>query len=321
MPSAAIVARLTPTGVLDNSFGYGGVVELSQLPEAITRDVAIDATGGIVAAVENATAEPVFSLFRVQGGGALAASGPPGDRDGDSIPDPLEPGEERDVLARDNDVFGSARLFAMQQYRDFLGREGDAGGVNFWTQQVDFGLPRSQVIENFFTSNEFQGSVAPVARLYFAYFLRYPDYGGLSFWTAYFRSGHTLADISAAFAQSPEFTNTYGPLDNGQFVTLVYNNVLGRQPDQSGYAFWKGRLDSRAMTRGEVMLAFSEGDEYRARSDSLVYVTMMYAGMLRREPDQAGFDFWVNYRNAGNSGQTLINGFLGSAEYRARFLP
>jgi hypothetical protein len=47
----------------------------------------------------------------------------------------------------------------------------------------------------------------------------------------------------------------------------------------------------------------------------------MYFGMLRRTPEQQGFDFWVGYRNAGNSGLALIDAFLGSQEYRNRFLP
>jgi hypothetical protein len=48
---------------------------------------------------------------------------------------------------------------------------------------------------------------------------------------------------------------------------------------------------------------------------------MIYVGMLRRSPDQGGFDFWVGYLGSGNSGQTLINGFINAPEYHARFLP
>jgi hypothetical protein len=246
---------------------------------------------------------------------------PAGDRDADGIPDCVEQSTGRNPSIKDNDVFADARLFAMQQYRDFLGREGDGGGIDFWTNQVNAGYPRDQVIESFFGSAEFQGRRAPVARLYFAYFLRHPDYEGLQFWTRYFDAGHTLAEISSHFAASPEFASTYGSLSNGQFVTLVYNNVLGRDPDGPGLFFWKAQLDSSAMTRGQVMVAFSESSEFATRIVNMVYVTMMYVGMLQRTPDQAGFDFWVNYKNQGNSGLALINGFLASPEYRGRFLP
>ncbi len=48
---------------------------------------------------------------------------------------------------------------------------------------------------------------------------------------------------------------------------------------------------------------------------------MICVGMMRRVPDAGGFAFWVNYIEAGNPGLALIAGFLGSPEYRARFLP
>ncbi len=43
--------------------------------------------------------------------------------------------------------------------------------------------------------------------------------------------------------------------------------------------------------------------------------------MLRRALDSGGFAFWFDYMDAGNSARALIDGFLSSAEYRARFLP
>jgi hypothetical protein len=247
---------------------------------------------------------------------------PAADTDGDGVTNGVEANEGTDPSTRDNDVFANARLFAMQQYRDFLAREGDAGGIDFWAGLLTGNtLSRGQVIESFFGSQEFQGTIAPVARLYFAYFLRIPDYAGLNFWIGYYRAGNPLDAISNFFAGSAEFQDRYGALDNAAFVNLVYQNVLGRAPDAGGFSFWKGRLDSGAATRGQVMLGFSESDEYRLSSDTMVYVTMMYIGMLRRAPEQSGFDFWVGYRNSGNPGLALIDGFLASQEYRNRFLP
>jgi len=48
---------------------------------------------------------------------------------------------------------------------------------------------------------------------------------------------------------------------------------------------------------------------------------MVYIGLLRRSPDADGFDYWVNRMDGGDSGQILIDGFLKSAEYAARFTP
>ena len=243
-----------------------------------------------------------------------------GDTDGDGVPDCVDVTEGLNPSLKDNDVFGNSRLFAMQQYRDFLSREGDAAGIHGWTDAIQTGTARAAVAENFFNSAEFQGVIAPVARLYFAYFLRIPDYGGLTFWINFYRAGNALAAVSQAFATSAEFTNRYGSLNNTQFVNLVYQNVLGRAPDTAGLNFWVGQLNGGA-TRGQVMLGFSESAEFKASSANKVYVTMMYTGMLRRAPDQGGFDYWVGYIGTGNSGQALINGFLAAPEYHNRFLP
>ena len=51
-----------------------------------------------------------------------------------------------------------------------------------------------------------------------------------------------------------------------------------------------------------------------------ILVTMTYVGMLRRSPEQGGFDFWVGYLDSGNSELALIDGFLNSQEYANRFL-
>ena len=57
-----------------------------------------------------------------------------GDADGDGVPDFVEARRVASTrTVKDNDLFAAtaqgARLFAMQQYRDFLGREGEEAGI------------------------------------------------------------------------------------------------------------------------------------------------------------------------------------------------
>ena len=210
--------------------------------------------------------------------------------------------------------------FVKQQYRDFLNREAEPGGLQYWVGVIDSGaMTRAQVIESFFWSEEFGATIAPIVRLYFAYFLRIPDYGGLMYWIDQFSNGQSLGAISDFFAGSEEFQQRYGTLSNEAFVELIYHNILGRSPDSGGYAYWVGELNSGRQTRGQVMVGFSESDEYKSTSSHEVFVTMMYVGMLRRSPEEGGFNFWVNYLDSGNSGLALIDGFLHSTEYADRF--
>jgi uncharacterized protein DUF4214 len=244
-----------------------------------------------------------------------------GDTDFDGLLDSIEAAEGTHPCAKDNDVFGSTRFYVMQQYRDFLGRESDFGGLYYWMRAIGGGTSPAAVTKSFFDSVEFGGTVAPIARLYFAYFNRVPDLAGFQYWLAQYRAGMSLNDISQVFASSAEFQGTYGSLTNSQFVTLVYQNVLGRPPDATGLAYWTNQLDSGLMTRGQVMVGFSESREYRQTSYNRVFVTMTYYGMLRRMPDPGGFTYWVGQLDGGASALDLINGFLGSIEYHRRFLP
>lgn len=109
------------------------------------------------------------------------------------------------------------------------------------------------------------GPAGTVYRLYRAYFLREPDASGFEFWLSRYRSGQTLTSIADEFSRSREFRGTYGSVDDRQFVGLVYDNVLGRSPDLAGYEYWVRQLVG-GMTRGAVMINFSDSDEFRVRT-------------------------------------------------------
>ena len=128
-----------------------------------------------------------------------------------------------------------------------------------------------------------------------------------------------FADISQLFANSEEFQWRYGTLDNSQFVRQVYLNVLGRAPDQAGWSFWTAQLDA-GMSRGGLMFQFSEAPEYIASSLNEVHVSMLFRSLLRRAPLQVGFDYWLNALDSGTTLQSAIGTFIGTTEYRLRFL-
>ncbi len=215
--------------------------------------------------------------------------------------------------------FESSADLIGQQYADFLGRQPDQAGLDYWTGVL--GADRNQgpvVIENFMRSAEFAPRRS-VARLYLAFFDRAPDRAGFDFWANSLRQGGQLNDIAAAFADSTEFRNTYGELNDAEFIALVYNNVLLRQPDLEGFRFWLNRMQDPNVSRGDLMVAFSESAEFKRNSGPAVDVIMTYRGMLDRAPDSAGFSFWVSAVAGRNDAlQTLIFNFLVSEEYSNR---
>ena len=129
----------------------------------------------------------------------------------------------------------------------------------------------------------------------------------------------TLAQVSQSFAESAEFVSRYGSLSNDSFVNLVYQNVLGRQPDAAGKAHWLGQLNA-GLSRGNLMIGFSESFENKILTTNSVPITMGYIGMLRRAPDATGYTYWLAETTAGrHSTLEFIDNLLKSAEYAQRF--
>lgn len=138
-----------------------------------------------------------------------------------------------------------------------------------------------------------------MTRLYWSFFLRVPDKGGLDYWVGRYAAGASLAKIAATFSQSSEFQNTYGALSNSAFVTLIYQNIFGRDPDAGGLAYWTAKLDSGAKTRGDVMVSFSESSEGRRVLAPPVDLVLVHLGMLRVMPADPTFTSWRKALEAG----------------------
>ncbi len=77
----------------------------------------------------------------------------------------------------------------------------------------------------------------------------------------------TLPRINDYFAASPEFQERYGQLGNGEFVDLVYANMMRRKPDAGGRTYWINQLEG-GMNRGRVMSFFGDSPEYKNKTRS-----------------------------------------------------
>lgn len=172
-------------------------------------------------------------------------------------------------------------------------------------------LTPSQAIDAAMQSPEFQDTVNPLARLYFATFGRYPDYEGLNYYTGQREGGSRLAEIADEFARGREFDMRYGDLSNSEFVARILSNVLGNESQADVRAHWTAELDAGRMTRGQVIVDLAESGMFRERTANQVFVSAAFAEVLRASPQPAEFTRWVAFLDAGNSPGALINGLLG----------
>ena len=174
---------------------------------------------------------------------------------------------------------------------------------------------------------------AQVFRLYQATLDRAPDAKGLMNWTTTLADGErTLVQVASGFTNSAEFRKIYGATDNEAFVTLLYDNVLGRAPDAIGLANWVARLDG-GMSRAQAVTGFSESAEFRARTaaealtvskaaiqaDWADDVYRLYRATLDRDPDLNGYLNWSQRLADGMPFLTVVSGFTNSPEFRQTY--
>lgn len=131
-------------------------------------------------------------------------------------------------------------------------------GVNEWITNVE----RVQ-FTNGFLAFDVTGNAGQAYRLYQAAFDRTPDVPGLGYQTHALDMGFSLSQVASAFIASPEFQSKYGNVDNTQFITLLYKNVLHRDPDSGGLQYHLNEL-ANGETRADVLTHFSESPENQA---------------------------------------------------------
>lgn len=96
--------------------------------------------------------------------------------------------------------------------------------------------------------------------MYIAYFDRAPDALGLFYWASRLSDGMTLQQIAKSFFVQPETVAAYpAGQTTAEFVTEVYGNVLGRNPDQPGLNYWINSLQTGGVSKDEFMLAIIYG--------------------------------------------------------------
>ena len=111
---------------------------------------------------------------------------------------------------------------------------------------------------------DIQGNAGMAYRLYKAAFDRLPDLPGLGFQMNALDTGHTLVQVAGNFIASPEFQTTYGNVSDEQFVTLLYRNVLDREPEPEGLEYHVDRLAIPGVNRADILVGFSESPENMA---------------------------------------------------------
>ena len=229
-----------------------------------------------------------------------------------------------------------------QHYLDFLGREPDEAGFNFWSDQILAcgsdaacrGRRTVNVSAAYFLSVEFQQTGGLVDRLYKASFGRSPRYAEFMPDTAAIARGvvvgrtgwqQLLAANKEAFVagwtDSAAFRTVYDNLSNTDYVDALVSNT-GASFAPGDYDSLVSGLNAGTLSRGQVLQQIANNENFARARFNEAFVMMEYFGYLRRDPDPSGYGFWLDKLNQfdGNFERAdMVKAFIDSGEYRARF--
>jgi subtilisin family serine protease len=251
-----------------------------------------------------------------------------------------------------------AAFFVRQHYIDFLNREADPGGLNFWTNEITscgsnpacIDVKRVNVSAAFFLSIEFQQTGYLVYRIYksglgnmpgapvpvaFGDFLRDTQQIGLGVqvgspdWEVILESNKQAYALE--FVQRPAFVAAYpSSLTAQQFVDQL--NLNAGNPlspaEKSSLVSFMGSSAADLSRRASVLRSVAEDSDLQNAETNKAFVLMQYFGYMRRSPNDApdsdfgGFNFWLAKLDSfgGNFvNADMVKSFLVSGEYRNRF--
>lgn len=229
----------------------------------------------------------------------------------------------------------SLAFFVRQHYLDFLAREPETGGVNAWLNVLNNcsdinnnpASDRVKVSQSFYGSPEFQSRGYFAIRFYQSALGRAPSLVEFMRDLSYL-NGATPAETNAAhnsfaadFSQRLEFHETLDGLTDTEYVDRLIAN--------SGVAFTSAQRsqyinDVTSLGRAAVLMNIVSSNEFASNANAFnrAFVITEYFGYLRRDPEPAGLNDWVNYLNTHPGDfRTMVNGFVNSLEYRGRFGP
>jgi hypothetical protein len=240
-------------------------------------------------------------------------------------------------------VIDTPEYFVRQHYLDFLGREPDDAGLNFWSAQIrgcnnDYNCIERRTINvsaAYFLSIEFQATGGLVDGLYRASYGRAPRYAEFMPDTA--RVAHNVivnqsgwegvlatnkTEFLNAWVERPEFHAAYDNLTNDGYVDALIGHTGVTFTDAERATLVNG-LSNNTLTRAQALRQVAENERFASAKFNEAFVRMEYFGYLRRDPDDAGFHFWLQKLNDfdGNFERAeMVKAFIVSGEYRARFV-
>lgn len=100
------------------------------------------------------------------------------------------------------------------------------------------------------------------------------------------------------------------------YISSLYQNVMGRQADPEGQAFWRQQLEEGNLSQADILRNFAQSPEFQNlyKANPSQAVNTLYQTALGRAPDPTGLDFWTQQAQKGLDLGQIVSGFTESEE-------
>lgn len=100
------------------------------------------------------------------------------------------------------------------------------------------------------------------------------------------------------------------------FIERLYEIILGRASDESGFYHWYSGMVSGSLTAAEVARRFITSEEFtRQNISDEEFVERMYLTMMNRSSDSSGKEHWLDILDSGLSRTYVLSRFVASEEF------
>lgn len=248
----------------------------------------------------------------------------------------IDPG----VISAGANPLDDARFFITQQYVDLIGREPDQTTIDKLTTQITQCNSRGDCLRarkvdistNLLVENELPATGVFLYGLYSTALGRLPRFPEMeSDRAAILNQKGELeairASLASAFVERPEFKRRFpSAMRPAEFVdTLTASLAQTTGVDLSSErSLLIGLLDDSANGRAAVLTRVASDQRVVDAHYNNALVLFQYFTHLRRSPDDAGYNSWVNTLKSKplrdtDAARLLVCNFINSAEYQNRF--
>lgn len=233
----------------------------------------------------------------------------------------------------------NVKQFVSRMYTVVLNRVAEAGGLDYWSQELlDQKQDGAALANGFINSEEFANRNLNDSDyldvLYNTFFGRKADSDGKNYWLSEIKNGMSRNTVLAGFVNSKEFgaiCESYGiargTMENDgssiynagvhDFVLRNYTKALGRDGEVEGVEYWSHLINIKQKSALDCAMDFFHSQEFMNKDlNDADYVEVLYETYFGRASDASGKNYWLSMLASGNSRDWVLSEFAHSPEFK-----